>query len=59
MAGNRHVAVEHANPAGLDATGAGDDASSDDLPTPSGPINPTVQPLGMASVTESSAQVAP
>ena len=26
MAGIRHVAVEHANPAGLDATGTGDDA---------------------------------
>ena len=26
MAGVRHVAVEHVNPAALDATGAGDDA---------------------------------
>ena len=31
----------------LDAAGAGDEASSVDLPTPSGPISPTMQPAGM------------
>ena len=32
---------------------------SDDLPTPSGPISPTMQPAGKAIVTSSSATVAP
>ena len=34
-------------------------ASSDDLPTPSGPISPTVHPAGRASMTASSAATLP
>ena len=47
MRGIGHVAVEHIDLAGLDLPRAGNDgAASDDLPTPSGPISPTMQPPG-------------
>ena len=50
MRGIGDIAVEHDGAAGLNPPRAGDDASSVDLPTPSGPIRPTMQPLGTAAL---------
>ena len=54
-AGVGHVAAEHLDPPLLDRRAPATSAIRLDLPTPSGPISPTMQPAGMSRVIASSA----
>ena len=59
VAGVGDVAAEDVHLAGLDLLRAGDQPISVDLPTPSGPIRPTMHPAGISSEMRRARRVFP